>query len=124
MSTPPTPRPAPRHPLEDDLARLERIVDVMWAAIHKVLDLPTPRRRRSVGSDVARGIGSDPLTGERTASAQRMSSLRLLPVLTPDAGDRVTTSWEGLAVGIARNKAKGALREPRLGCTKLSTVPS
>ena len=113
MTNPPTPRPVPRHPLEDDPARLERIVDVMWAEIHKVLRRPAPRRRRSSGSDVAGRIG-DPVSDELLAGgivsaddilADAHSDLLLTPATA------VTTSWEALAVGIARNKVKGALRD-------------
>ena len=109
MSTPPTPRPAPRHPLEDDLARLERIVDAMWAAIHQVLDLPTPRRRRIARSDILGEAVSDQLTGGGVSAEDVLTEAFGALLRTPET--RVTTTWEGLAVGIARNKTKGALRK-------------
>ena len=112
MSNPPTPRPAPRHPLEADSARLESIVDVMWAQIHKVLHRPPPRRRRSGGSDVAGRIGeasADRVSGNGV-SAEDVLAEALADLLQKTEAD-VDTSWEALAVGIARNKAKGALRE-------------
>src|SRR5437016_468797 len=66
MTNPPAPTPARRHPLEGEPARLERIVDVMWAEIHKVLRHPAPTRRRSRGSDVAGRIG-EPVSDELLA---------------------------------------------------------
>ncbi len=112
MNTPSTPRPAPRHPLEVDSARLERIVDVMWAQIHKVLRRPPPRRRRSGGSDVAGRIGeaaTDQLS-RSGVSADDVLAEALADLLQKSEAE-VAISWEALAVGIARNKAKGALRD-------------
>ena len=109
MSTPPTPRPTPRHPLEADLARLERIVDVMWAAIHRVLDLPAPRRRRIGRSDILGEAASDQLTGGGVSAEDVLTEAFGALLQTPETA--VTTTWEGLAVGLARNKTKGALRK-------------
>jgi DNA-directed RNA polymerase specialized sigma24 family protein len=113
MAHPPLPSPVRRHPLEDEPARLERIVNVMWAEIHKVLKRLAPARRRSGGSDVAALIG-EPVRDELLSSG-RVSAMDVLAdgladlLLTSET--EVTTSWEALAVGIARNKAKGALRD-------------
>jgi DNA-directed RNA polymerase specialized sigma24 family protein len=109
MSTPPTPRPAIRHPLEVDSARLERIVDVMWATIHRVLDRPTPRRRRIGGSDILREAVNDHLTGGGVSAEDVLTDAFGALLQTPETA--VTTTWEALAVGIARNKTKGALRK-------------
>lgn len=98
--------------MEDDPARLEEIVDVMWAQIHKVLRRPPPRRRRSSGSDVAGRIGAattDQLS-RGGVSAEDVLADALADLLQKPA-TAVTTSWEALAVGIARNKAKGAVRD-------------
>lgn len=109
MSTPPTPRPFLRHPLEADLARLERIIDVMWATIHRVLDLPAPRRRRVGGSDILGEAVSDQLTGGGVSAEDVLTEAFAALLQTPETA--VTTTWEGPAVGIARNKTKGALRK-------------
>jgi hypothetical protein len=113
MTNRPVPTPARRHPLEDEPARLENIVDVMWAAIHKVLRRPPPKRRRTRGSDVAGRIGepvSDELLAGGSVSASDVLADALADLLQTPA-TAVTTSWEALAVGIAHNKAKGALRD-------------
>jgi len=113
MTNPPAPTPGRRHPLEDEPTRLEHIVDVMWAEIHKVLRRRAPTRRRSRGSDVVGRIGepvSDQLHGSGRVSAADVLADALADLLQTPA-TAVTTSWEALAVGIARNKAKGALRD-------------
>lgn len=112
MTNPPAPVPANRHPLEEDPARLEHIVDVMWAEIHKVLHRPPQKRRRSRGSDVAGRIGeavSDELLSGSVSADDVLDEAFADLMLTPETA--VATSWEALAVGIARNKAKGALRD-------------
>jgi hypothetical protein len=112
MNSPTAPTPARRHALEDDPARLEHIVDVMWAEIHKVLRRRAPRRRRTSGSDVAGRIGdsvSDELIAGSVSAADILSDSLGSLLQTPES--EVTTSWEALAVGTARNNAKGALRD-------------
>ena len=112
MTNPPAPLPARRHPLEDDPARLERIVDVMWALIHKVLRRAAPPRQRAQGSDVASVIGrpaKEELVGRGNVDPSEILAEALADLLTMPASEVVTT-WEALAVGIATNKAKGALR--------------
>lgn len=112
MSNPSTPRRAPRHPLETGSARLESIVDVMWAQIHKVLKRPPPRRRHSGDSDVAGRIGeasTDRVSGNGVSAEDILSEA--LADLFQKSEAEVDTSWEALAIGIARNKAKGALRK-------------
>jgi hypothetical protein len=95
--------------LEVDSARLERIVDVMWATIHRVLDRPAPRRRRIGGSDILGEAVNDHLTGGGASAEDVLTDAFAALLQTPETA--VTTTWEGLAAGIARNKTKGALRK-------------
>jgi DNA-directed RNA polymerase specialized sigma24 family protein len=98
--------------LEDDPARLENIIDVMWAQVHKVLRRPLPRRRRSGGSDVAGRIGAattDQLTRAGVSADDVLADA--LADLLQKSETAVTTTWEALAVGIARKKTMGALRD-------------
>lgn len=124
MRTPPAQTLANRHPLEEDSARLEHIVDVMWAEIHKVLRLPAPRRRRSCGSDVVGRVGvaaTDQLTRSGVSADDVLADA--LADLLQKSEDEVTTSWEALAVGTARNKAKGALRDAEAWLHETETRP-
>jgi DNA-directed RNA polymerase specialized sigma24 family protein len=125
MTNPPAPRHARRHPLEDEPARLEHIVDIMWAEIHKALGRRAPRRRRSPGSDVASRLGesvNDELLVGGSGGAPDILADALADLLQTPAG-KVTTSWEALAVGIARNKAKGALRDDQAWLHATPTRP-
>jgi hypothetical protein len=118
------PGPDRGHPLEEDPERLGRIVDVMWQEIHKVVKRTAPRRRRSAGSSVARLVGeatAEPLIAG-TSTATDILADALADLLRTPAG-RVTQSWEAIAVGIARNKAKGALRESQAGLRATANRP-
>lgn len=124
MTSPSEPSPGPRHPLENEPERLGRIVDVMWQEIHKVVKRTAQRRRRSHGSSVARLVGespTDPLVAG-SATATDILADALADLLRTPAG-RVTQSWEAIAVGIARNKAKGALRESQAGLRATARRP-
>ncbi|MCP4384706.1 MAG: hypothetical protein GY798_25385 [Hyphomicrobiales bacterium] len=115
--TSPTPSDANRHPLEVDVARLERIATVMCHEIHKKLGRPTPPRRRTTGSDVSRVFG-EPAT-ERIVRGSALSAEYILSEAIHDllakSPDEVTESWEALAVRIAQNKAIGAVRAAGAG---------
>lgn len=108
----PKPSRVSRHPLEDDLSRLERIIDVMWLEIHKVLKRRPTRRKRQPNSTLEKVFGEpvneiiiqgSPLSPEDILSEAVCSLLSVRP-------EDVRESWEAVAIGIARNKAKGALR--------------
>lgn len=83
------------HPLLQDRARLERIRDNMLRQIEQVL-------HRSRLGDMERVLPG----GESAFDVLQEALLALLS--TPSGA--VTTSWEALAVGIAQNKAKDAVR--------------
>jgi DNA-directed RNA polymerase specialized sigma24 family protein len=116
MTNPPSPTPDSSHPLESDPDRLERIVDVMWAVIHKVLYRTAPPRTRSAGSRVARLIGepaTDRVIQGGTSPTDILSEAVAALLSTPE--HKLTESWEAFAIGIARNKTKAALRAGQAG---------
>lgn len=126
MTNPPTPPPGRRHPLEDEPARLKDIVVVMWGQIHKVLRRPAPPRHRSRGSDLAAVIG-EPVRTELLLGATGISTEDILAIAFADLlqtpATAVTTSWEALAVTIARNKTIGALRDGQAWLYATTTRP-
>lgn len=124
MTRTPAPRRPPGHPLEQEPDRLERIVDVMWAEVNKVLNRRASPRRRSGGTDVARRIGG-PVAEELLAGSSSASDIlaEALAALLRTPEDAVTTSWEALAGGIAQNKAKGALRAAGAGLRETEHRP-
>jgi RNA polymerase sigma factor (sigma-70 family) len=104
------PQPIPDHPLLQERARLEAILDVMYVQTQKILSpggVPGTRRgaRAGVGTErtVAGGEGPDDVLQDA-----------LLALLSYPP-DRLSTSWEALAVRIAQNKAKQALRTATRG---------
>lgn len=106
----PAPKPIPDHPLLADRPRLDRILNVMYAEIQKVMHRGTrPEQRRptyeSVGTERAL-VGGE--------SAEDMLQDALLALLTYEPA-RLTTTWEALAVGIAQKKAVGAVRRATKG---------
>lgn len=114
-----------RHPLEDDLSRLEQIVDVMWLEIHKVLRRRPKQRKRQPNSTLEKVFGESvteiiiqgsPLSPEDILSEAVCSLLSIGPEV-------VRESWEALAIGIARNKAKGALRYASKWLSETSNRP-
>ena len=83
----------------------------MWHEIHKVINRTPPRRRRGT-SAIDRVIGEP--VAEQIIKGVALSPTDILSeavhaLLDTDAAS-VETTWEAYAVGIAKNKAKGALR--------------
>ncbi|HVE92053.1 MAG TPA: hypothetical protein VNE62_07110 [Actinomycetota bacterium] len=116
MTGPDASRAPGSHPLQDDPDRLEAIVDVMWAQIHKVVGRTAPRRRRTGGSGLDRVVGQ-PASDELFAgdvSPEDILSEALMALLSTDA-DVLSESWEAFSVGIARNKTKQAIRDGQAG---------
>jgi RNA polymerase sigma factor (sigma-70 family) len=92
----------PQHPLREDLARLERIADLMWPEIQKVLKHRIRPRTRP---------GPTELTLVGGTSAEDVLQEALVGLLRYEPASSV--NWEGLGVRIAQNKAKEALRKSR-----------
>jgi RNA polymerase sigma factor (sigma-70 family) len=110
MATSPSRRPIPNHPLLQDRARLDAIAEVMYAQIQKVLH----RYRQAIArSSAAAGQGVERALpgGESADDVLQEATLALLRF--PESN--VTTSWEAVAVGIAQNQAKAALRRATKG---------
>ncbi len=99
----------PEHPLQADRERLERILDVMYAKIQSTLfPWRSPRRRPRAEMEPSTGNPERILDGTGV-SAEDVLSEALIELLQYPP-DRLKSTWEGLAVGIARNKAVDALR--------------
>lgn len=100
----------PEHPLLKDRKRLEEILDIMYAKIQKTLfPRSAPQRRRATASQ-SNTVGWTERTLEGTgASAEDVLSEALIGLLSYSPG-RLTSTWEGLAIKIAENKAVSALR--------------
>jgi RNA polymerase sigma factor (sigma-70 family) len=94
-----------QHPLQGDRARLEAITTKMWWAILKVFG-QDPRPLPAPGQPPR---GELTLVGGTSPVDVLQESLIALVRGKPDDG----SSWEGYGVGIAKNKAKGALRDSR-----------
>lgn len=110
MDTTPARQPMPNHPLLRDRARLEEILDVMYVQIQKITNpRVAPQHRASARAD----SGSE-LTLVGGESADDVLQDALLALLSYDPA-QLTKSWEALAVGIAQNKAKQALRRATKG---------
>ena len=92
----------PDHPLRDDRDRLEKVLDLMWWEILRVLHQPRRKRGRP---------GQPELTLVGGASADDILQDALIGLLRyePDS----VTNWEGLGVRIAKNKAIAAIRKSR-----------
>ena len=101
-------RSLPTHPLLRDRARLEAILDVMYIQIQKVTHPGRPTARRA---DVEARHEHALVGGESPDDVLQTAALALLSY----PPSRLTTTWEALAVGIARNKAKDALRRATSG---------
>ena len=89
------------HPLVLDRARLEKIIDNMYAQINRVIY----GRGRDPGAERALHGGE---------SADDVLQEALIALLEYDPG-KLQTTWEALSVGIARNKAFAALRRATRG---------
>ena len=100
----------PNHPLLKDRERLDRILDVMYAAIQKIRfpgRTPLQRLREEVGEyDNVHGV--ERILRGSGASADDVLQEAFIGLLqvSPEC---LRGSWEGLAFRIAENKAKDAL---------------
>lgn len=105
------PERAPKvdHPLLADLPRLGKITDNMQAQISRVLyagRATAGAERLLVGGDSAKDVLQEAL----------LALLRYDPA-------KLTTTWEALSVGIAKNKALTALRDATKGRRSATTAP-
>lgn len=108
MNSEPASAPLRDHPLLADRPRLEKISDVMYAQIQKVLHVPPqPRSEATAGHGTERTLVGG-------ASADDVLQEALLGLLSYPP-DKLETTWEALSVTIAQNKAKGALRKATKG---------
>ena len=107
----------PEHPLQADGERLERILDVMYAKIQRTLfpwrTWRSPRRRPRAETEPSTGDPEWILYGTGVSAEDVLSEA--LTELLQYPTDRLKGTWEGLAVGIARNKAVDALRDSGKG---------
>jgi RNA polymerase sigma factor (sigma-70 family) len=101
-------RPLPNHPLLQDRPRLEAILDVMYIQIQKV----THPGRATVGRGDAEARHEHALVGGESPDDVLQTAALALLSYPPS---QLTTTWEALAVGIARNKAKDAIRRATSG---------
>ena len=101
-------RPLPNHPLLRDRARLEAILDVMYLQIQKVTH---PCRTIVRRGDAEARHEHALVGGESPDDVLQTATLALLSY----PPSQLTTTWEALAVGIARNKAKDAIRRATSG---------
>jgi RNA polymerase sigma factor (sigma-70 family) len=106
-------RPLPDHPLLRDRRRLDAILDVMYIQIQKV----THPYRAAVGRGDAGARHEHALVGgESPDDVLQTAALALLS----HPPSQLLTTWEALAVVIARNKAKDAIRRATRGRTTSS----
>ena len=100
----------PNHPLLAGRERLDRILDVMYAKIHKTLFRRNPgqRPRPETGLSTDAG-GSERILYGTGVSADDVLAEALIALLQYPP-ERLRGTWEGLAVGIAGKKAVDALR--------------
>ncbi|HSK97604.1 MAG TPA: hypothetical protein VK891_13375 [Euzebyales bacterium] len=103
-------RPLPDHPLLQDRERLEAILDVMYIQIQKV----THPFRAAVRRGAAGARREHALLGGESPDDVLQTALLALLSHPPS---RLDTTWEALAVGIARNKARDAIRRATAGRT-------
>jgi len=110
MAADPSRRSFPNHPLLQERARLDAILDVMYLEIQKILN---PRRRPSSRSGAEDGRGTEQalVGGESADDVLQAAAMALLSY--PPA--RLKTTWEALSVRIAQNKAIQALRTATKG---------
>jgi DNA-directed RNA polymerase specialized sigma24 family protein len=94
------------HPVLQDVALRERLLDLMWARIQKTVapnHRPRPRRRSNADLVVAGGIIVQDVLNDALAGV-----LHTKP-------EEVRKSWEALATTIAHNKAVQAVRDNTKG---------
>lgn len=110
MGPSPSQRAIKNHPLLADRARLDAILDVMSIQIQRVLyrHRPVIDRSRAAISYVEERVL---VSGESFKDVLQEAVLALLNYPAAD----LTSSWEALAVRIAQNSAKGALRRSTKG---------
>ena len=106
----------PAHPLLADEDHLNRILDIMYAKIHKTLFRWSKPGRRS-GSEASQSNNADDseliLDGTGVSANDVLSeALEGLLLYPPEL---LRGRWEGLAVTIAENKATDALRSAEKG---------
>lgn len=103
----PARRPYPEnHPVLDDEALQERVLDIMWRRIQKTISPMVPPKRRSASTadlQLAGGIRADAVLNE---------ALDAVLYFEPS---NLTGTWEGLATAIAHNKAVKAVRNNTKG---------
>ena len=99
----------PEHPLQADRERLERILDVMYAKIQRTLfPWRSPRRRPRAETEPSTGDPERILDGTGVSADDVLAEALIALLQYPP--ERLKGTWEGLAVGIAGNKAVDALR--------------
>lgn len=98
----------PDHPLLADRTLFDEILNVVYAEIHKVLKWRNPGLRRAAGHLGGAAGPERVLEGTGTSADDILSDV--FWALLEYRPERLEGSWEGLAVGIARNKTKNALR--------------
>lgn len=94
------------HPVMENAAFRERLLDLMWARIQKTIaptGRPRARRRSNANLSIAGGI-----------EVQEVLFEALDGVLRTDPAD-LRTTWEALATSIAHNKAVQAVRAKTKG---------
>ena len=98
----------PDHPLLADRALFDEILNVVYAEIHKVLKWRNPGLRRGAGR-LGGAAGSERVLEGTGVGADDILS-EVFWALLEYRPERLEGRWQGLAVGIARNKTKSALR--------------
>ena len=101
------------HPLLADQAFLDDLLDIMYATIHQVLERPNPGLVGETGRRRGGGHSDRPLAGTGT-SAEDILQDAFAALLTYPL-DKREHSWKSLAIGIAKNKTKQALRTSQKG---------
>lgn len=104
------------HPLMANRERLERILDVMYAKIQRTLfprRRPVRRPRPEAGQYDGAGEVERILDGTGVSADDVLSEA--IAALLKYPPNRLEGEWEGLAVGIAENKAVDAIRASQKG---------
>ncbi len=103
----PAERPYPEnHPVLVDEALRERVLDIMWRRIQKMVSPTIPPRRRSTSTadlQMAGGIRADAVLNDALDAVLHFDPVKL------------TGSWEGLAATIAHRRAVQAVRDNTKG---------
>ena len=104
-----------QHPLHADRARLEKIADVMYAKIHKTLFYGIPGRRPRPETEWSGNTNYRERILEGTGISADDVLSEAFEGLLKYPPERLKGTWEGLAVGIAYNKAIDAIRASKKG---------